>query len=40
MQRNNRGMAEGEPLFFGLIFVFAVLVLLGILGNMGVFGPI
>jgi hypothetical protein len=32
-------MAEGEPLFFGLLFIFAILVVLGILGNDGFFGP-
>lgn len=37
--RSEHGMAEGEPMFFGLLLLFAALVILGILGNSGYFGP-
>jgi hypothetical protein len=39
MRRNERGMAEGEPMFFGLLLIFVILVVVGILGNQGFFGP-
>jgi hypothetical protein len=32
-------LSEGEPAFFALFVVFAVLVLLGIGANLGWFGP-
>jgi hypothetical protein len=32
-------MAEGEPVFFGIILFFAVLVLLGIAANCGLTPP-
>lgn len=31
-------LAEGEPVFFGMFLIFAVLVVLGICANQGVFG--
>jgi hypothetical protein len=30
-------LAEGEGAFFGLFFIFAILVILGILANLGYF---
>jgi hypothetical protein len=33
-------LSEGEMGFFALFFFFAVLVLLGIAANQGLFGPI
>lgn len=32
-------LAEGEPVFFGLILIFVVMIFLGILGSFGYFGP-
>jgi hypothetical protein len=39
VSRNAKGMAEGEPVFFGLLLLFVVMVIVGILGNLGYFGP-
>jgi len=33
-------MAEGEPLFFGFLFGFVIILALGILYNMGYLPPI
>lgn len=33
-------MAEGEPVFFGLLSIFVIMILLGIMANLGWFGPI
>lgn len=32
-------LADGEPAFFGLFLIFALMVVLGILANQGFFGP-
>jgi len=32
-------MAEGEPVFFGLLLLFVLMLLLGMLAANGVFGP-
>jgi hypothetical protein len=32
-------MADGEPMFFALIGFFMLMVILAILANLGVFGP-
>jgi hypothetical protein len=39
MPRNQRAMAEGEPVFFGLLAIFVLLLLFGILAANNVFGP-
>ena len=33
-------LAEGEPVFFGLIAIFVILILLAIAGSQGWLGPI
>jgi hypothetical protein len=40
MPRNQRAMAEGEPVFFGLLLIFVIMIVCGILGTyFHAFGP-
>jgi hypothetical protein len=32
-------MGEGEPVFFGLLMIFVIMIVLAIGANMGWFGP-
>jgi hypothetical protein len=38
--RIGKMLAEGEPLFFGLLFLLIMFLILGVLFNFGYLGPI